>query len=58
MKNIQLDNGEELKLLELNQQYKFLGFGENLTIDKTTKSALKNKYFKRLKMILKCKHSS
>ena len=53
MENIQLDNGEELKLLELNQQYKYLGFGENLTIDKTTKSALKHEYFKRLKMILK-----
>ena len=53
-----IDNGEELKSLELNQQYKYLGFGENLTIDKTTKSALKNKYFKRLKMILKSKHSS
>ena len=35
MENIQLDNGEELKSLELNQQYKYLGFGENLTIDKT-----------------------
>ena len=61
MENIQLDNGEELKSLELNQQYKYLGFGESLTIDKTTKSALKNEYFKRLKMILKselsCKHT-
>ena len=53
MENIQLDNGEELKSLELNWQYKYLGFGENLTIDKTTKSALKNEYFKRLKMIRK-----
>ena len=61
MENIQLDNGEELKSLEINQQYKYLGFGENLIIDKTTKSALKNEYFKRLKMILKselsCKHT-
>ena len=61
MENIQLDNDEELKSLELNQQYKYLGFGESLTIDKTTKSALKNEYFKRLKMILKselsCKHT-
>ena len=53
MENIQLDNGEELKLIELNQQYKYLGFGENLTIDKTTKSILKNEYFERLKMILR-----
>ena len=58
MENIQLDNGEELKSLELNQQYKYLGFGETLTIDKTTKSALKNEYFKRLKMILKSELSS
>ena len=58
MENIQLDNGEELKSLELNQQYKYLGFGESLTIDKTTKSALKNEYFKRLKMILKSELSS
>ena len=53
MENIQLDDSEELKSLKLNQQYKYLGFGENLTIDKTTKSALKNEYFKRLKMIRK-----
>ena len=53
MENIQLDNGEELKSLELNQQYKNLGFGKSLTTDKTVKSALKDEYFKRLKMILK-----
>ena len=58
MENIQLDNGKELKSLELNQQYKYLWYGENLTIDKTTKSALKNEYFKRLKMILKSELSS
>ena len=58
MENIQLDNGEELKSLELNQQYKYLGFRENLTIDKTTKSAFKNEYFKRLKMILRSELSS
>ena len=46
MKNIQLDNGEELKSLELNQQCKYFGFGESLTTDKTTKSSLKNEYFK------------
>ena len=53
MENIQLDNGEELKSLELNQQYKNLGSGKSLTTDKTVKSALKAEYFKRLKMILK-----
>ena len=58
MESIQLDNGEELKTLELNQQYKYLGFGESLTTDETTKSALKNEYFKRLKMILKSELSS
>ena len=58
MENIQLDNSEELKSLELNQQYKYLRFGESLTTNKTTKSALKNEYFKQLKMILKSKLSS
>ena len=37
----------ENKSLELNQQCKYLGFGERLTINKTTKSALKNEYFKK-----------
>ena len=58
MENIQLDNGEELKSLELNWQHKYLGFRENLTTDKTTKSALKNEYFKPLKMILKSEIAS
>ena len=56
MENIQLGNGEELTSLELNQQYKYMGFGETLTIDKTTKSALKNEYFKRLKMNPESEH--
>ena len=58
MENTQLDNGEELKSLELDQQYKYLGFGKSFTTSKTTKSALKNEYFKRLKMILKSEISS
>ena len=58
MDKIQLDNSEELKSLELNQQYKYLGFGESLTTNKTIKSALKNEYFKRLKMILKIELSN
>ena len=58
MENIQLDKGEELKSLKLNQQYKYLGFGENIIIDKTAKLALKTEYFKRLKMILKSELSS
>ena len=47
IENIQLDNHEELKSLELNQQHKYLGFGESLTTHKTTKSALRNEYSKR-----------
>ena len=43
MENIQLNNGEELKSLELNQQY-----NARLITDKTTKSALRSEYFKRL----------
>ena len=54
MEHIQLDNGEELKSLELNQQ----DFEESLTTDKTTKSALKNEYFKLLKMVLNSELSS
>ena len=46
MKDTQLDNGAELKPLELNQQYKHSGFGESITTNKTTKSALKKEYFK------------
>ena len=46
MENTQLDNGEELESLELDQQYKYLGFGKSFTTSKTTKSALKNEYFK------------
>ena len=54
MENIQLDKGEELKSLKLNQQYKYLGFGENMIID----WKFKTEYFKRLKMILKSELSS
>ena len=58
MENIQLNNGQELKSLELNKQYKYLGSGDSLTTNKTTKSAVKNEYFKQLKMILKSEISS
>ena len=58
IENIQLDNREELKSMELNQQHKYLGFGESLTTHKTTKSALRNEYSKRLKVILKSELSS
>ena len=51
--DITLNNGEILKSLESNQQYKYLGFNEKLTTDKETKAALKREYFSRLKMIAK-----
>ena len=41
------------KIVQLENIYKYLEFGESLTTAKTTKSSLKNKYFKQLKMILK-----
>ena len=51
MENIQLDNGEELrtKIIEIKRTIQILRIWRNLIIDKTTKSALKNEYFKRLK---------
>ena len=51
MENIQLDNGEELrtKITEIKRTIQILRIWRNLIIDKTTKSALKNEYFKRLK---------
>ena len=60
MENIQLDNGEELrtKITEIKRTIQILRIWRNLIIDKTTKSALKNEYFKRLKMILKSELSS
>jgi len=51
--NITLDNGEILKTLDRNKQYRYLGFNEHQLTDKNTKTALKNEYFKRLKMLLK-----
>ncbi|XP_066912330.1 uncharacterized protein [Clytia hemisphaerica] len=56
--NIVLDNGEILKTLDQNKQYKYLGFNEHQLTDKYTKSALKNEYFKRLKMLLKSELNS
>ena len=56
--DITLSNGEILKSLEPDQQYKYLGFNEKLTTDKETKAALKREYFCRLKMIAKSELSS
>ena len=56
--NITLNNGEILKTLDQNKQYRYLGFNEHHVTDKTSKAALKNEYFKRLKMILKSELNS
>jgi len=56
--NITLDNGEILKTLDRNKQYRYLGFNEHQLTDKNTKTALKNEYFKRLKMLLKSELNS
>ena len=56
--DITLNCGENLKSLENGQQYRYLGFNERETIDKTTKKAIKIEYFKRVKMILKSELNS
>ena len=56
--NIILDNGEILKALDHNKQYRYLGFNEHQITDKNSKAALKNEYFKRLKMLLKSELNS
>ena len=56
--NIILNTGEQLKSLEPNQQYRYLGFNEQQITDKEAKSSLKKEYFSRLKMILKSELSS
>ena len=44
--------------MENGQQYRYLGFNERETTDKTTKNAIKTEYFKCVKMILKSKLNS
>ena len=56
--NIDLDNGEQLKSLETNQNYRYLGFNERHTTDKNTKTTIQQEYFSRIKMILKSELSS
>lgn len=55
---ITLNCGENLKSLENGKQYRYLGFNERETTDKTTKKAIKIEYFKRVKMILKSELNS
>ena len=43
--DITLNTGEQLKSLEPNQQYRYLGFNERQTTDKQAKSSLKKEYF-------------
>ena len=56
--DVVMDNGDILKTLDQNKQYRYLGINEHQTTDKTTKSSLKNEYFKRVKMILKSELNS
>jgi len=56
--NIILNTGEELKSLEHDQQYRYLGVNERQTTDKTMKTSLKKEYFARVKMILKSELNS
>ena len=51
--DIVLNINEYLKSIEVNQQYRYLGFNERQLTDKTTKTSLKQEYFSRLKSILK-----
>jgi len=56
--NLTLNTGEQLKTLEHGQQYRYLGFKESQTTDKTAKASLKKEYFTRIKMILKSELNS
>ena len=51
--NIQLDNGDEIKSLNNQQFYRYLGFNERQSIQKDTKKLLQQEYLTRVKKILK-----
>ena len=51
-------NDEEIKALNNEQYYKYLGFNERQSIDKTTKEKLQQEYFTRIKKILKTELNS
>ena len=57
-KNIKLENGEEIKSLDNQQYYKYLGFNENKAIERTTKNMLQQEYFTRIKKIMKSELNS
>jgi hypothetical protein len=52
-KSIKTLANEEIKSLEENSQYKYLGFMQNLDLSSNAKSVLKDKYINRIKTILK-----
>ena len=54
---ITLDN-EEIKALNNEQYYKYLGFNERQSIEKSTKGKLQQEYFTRVKKILKTELNS
>lgn len=56
--DIKLENGDVLKELDTNQQYRYLGFNERQTTDKHTKTSIKTEYFKRIKLIMKSELNS
>lgn len=56
--NTRLNNGEEIKALNNQQYYKYLGFKEKERISKTTKAELQTEYFARAKKVLKTELNS
>ncbi|XP_066930545.1 uncharacterized protein [Clytia hemisphaerica] len=56
--NTRLDNGDEIKSLNNQEYYKYLGFKEQDQLSPNTKAALKVEYFTRIKKILKTELNS
>ena len=54
----QLNNGEEVKSLNNQQYYKYLGFKEQHRMSPATKAELKSEYFTRIKKVLKTELNS
>ena len=54
----QLNNGDEIKSLNNQQYYKYLGFKEQDKMSPNTKAALKAEYFTRIKKVLKTELNS
>jgi predicted nucleotidyltransferase len=51
--NLMIDNNREIKELEQEKTYKYLGTEESESIHQQTKNRLKQEYNRRLRMILK-----